>query len=67
MHHLPHNTLSVASNPPSIQINYSSRRDSRQPKSTKENILDGTSDLTMKQKMVHKLLHSFYTNNNQPQ
>jgi hypothetical protein len=35
----------------SIQINYS-RYDSRQPKSTEENIINGTSNLTIKQKMV---------------
>jgi hypothetical protein len=40
----------------SIQINYSSSRyDPRQPKSTEENILNGTSNLTMKQKMVRRL------------
>ena len=39
-----------------IQINYSSSRyDSRQPKSTEENIIKGTSNLTMKQKMVRGL------------
>jgi hypothetical protein len=37
----------------SIQINYSSSRyDPRQPKLTKGNILNGISNLTMKQKMI---------------
>jgi len=51
-YHLPHNsTLSVASNlPKSIQIDYSSRHDPRQPKSTEVDILNGTSNLT-----IHRL------------
>jgi len=39
--------------PSSIQIDYSSRHYPRQLKSTEENIPNGTSNLTMKQKMVH--------------
>jgi len=60
-HHLPHNsTPSIVGNPPtSIQINYSSRHNPRQPKSTKENTANGISNLTMK-KMVHGL-HILFT------
>jgi hypothetical protein len=37
------------------QINYSSRHNPRQPKSIEEGIPNGTSNLTMKKKIVHRL------------
>jgi hypothetical protein len=57
MHHLlNNNTLSVACSPPtSKQIDYPSRHNPRQPESIEENIPYGTSNLTMKEKMVHRL------------
>jgi hypothetical protein len=59
----PHNsTPSVANNPPiSIQIDYSSRHNPRQPKSTKKNISNDTSNFTMKQKMIHEFLFTHTT------
>jgi hypothetical protein len=54
------NTPSVASSPPtSIQIDYSSKHDPKKPKPTKENIPNGSSNLTMKQKMVHGALEEY--------
>jgi hypothetical protein len=41
------------------QDDYSFRHNSRQPKSTEENIPNGTSNLTIKKKIVHKLLICF--------
>jgi hypothetical protein len=57
MHHLPHNnTPKVASNPPtSIQIDYSSGHNPKQPKSTKKYIPNGIGNLTMENKIVHGL------------
>jgi hypothetical protein len=40
-------------------IDYSSRHDPRQPKSTEENIPNSTSNFTMKQKMVYRLFIPF--------
>jgi hypothetical protein len=55
--------LSVIRSPPtSLQIEYSFKCNLRQPKSTEENILNSTSNLTMKQKMIFGLpIHFTHT------
>jgi hypothetical protein len=56
-HHFPHSNTSSAANSPliSIQVDYSSRHNPRQPKLTDENTPHSTSNHTMKKKAVHRL------------
>jgi hypothetical protein len=57
MQHLPYNsTSSTAGIPPtSKQIDYSCRHNPKQHETFEKDILNGTSNLTMKKKMVHRL------------
>jgi hypothetical protein len=56
-HHFTNNgnPIVVGSPPTSQPINYSSRHNSRQPESFEEDIPNGTSNLTIKKKMVHRI------------
>jgi hypothetical protein len=56
-YHLSHSSIASVANSPltSIQVDYSSKHIPRQPKPTKENIPQRTSNLRIKKKMIHRL------------